>query len=142
MLLRQLVDQKDSRREQHRREVYIACLDALSTMVALTNRFGALRVAGSDQGVEGLRDEIATHLAVQLHQMSALQLVGPDKVVDEFARAHRALMDFAEYLDRLPPAGSPARPSDLYRAALPYLEKIGEGVEDFGRAARASLELG
>ncbi|MZF85064.1 hypothetical protein [Streptomyces sp. SID5643] len=138
-LVRQLVDQKETRHEQHRREVYTSCLEALSTMLALTQEYGASRVTDGDDGARELRSEITSHLNVQFRQMSAVQLVGPDAVVDSFTRAHSALMDFAEFIDRLPPVGSPSRPSDPYQEALPYLEAVSEAVDGFGRAARAAL---
>ncbi|MDI9832232.1 hypothetical protein [Streptomyces sp. KAU_LT] len=138
-LARQLVDQKSARHEQHCREVYTSCLESLSTMLDLIQKYGASRLSGGDEGARGLRAGIASQLAVQLHQQSALTLVGPDNVVDDFAYAHSALMDFAEFIDRLPPVGSPSRPSDPEQEAHRLMARISDTRERFGRAARAAL---
>ncbi|MFF4062396.1 hypothetical protein ACFYZ8_00105 [Streptomyces sp. NPDC001668] len=140
-LVRQLMDQKAVRQEEHRREVYTTSLESLSKMLDLTTKYGVSRVKGGNEGAEDRRAELTSHIPIQLHQMSALTLTGPDALVLDFTRAHNALMDLAEFLDRLPPVGDPSRPNDPEQAVRPLLVKISDAVNAFGRAARTALEV-
>lgn len=138
-LARQLIDQKDARHEQHRREVYTACLESLSALTNAAQRYGSSVLAGNEETALVVRGEISSLLGTQVQRVSALNLVGPEALGQVYERAHNAIMDFAEFLDQLPPAGGASRPADPVAAAIPYLDRIGVAVEGFGREARLAL---
>ncbi|MFF7138937.1 hypothetical protein ACFZBZ_42375 [Streptomyces sp. NPDC008196] len=140
-LVRQLADQKDARHEQYRRDVYAGCLESLSALITSVQTYAARVVAG-DSEAEGAADEVMAGQATHLRHSAALQLVGPETLTRSYDQAHSAIMDLAEFAQRMPPVGDPSRPEDPYRASLPYINRIGEKFESFGREARLVLGFG
>ncbi|MXM62348.1 hypothetical protein GR925_02515 [Streptomyces sp. HUCO-GS316] len=140
-LVRQLIDQKEARHEQHRREVYTVCLESLSALVIAAQNYGTYRIADNEESYRLARDEISSLLGEHVHRVSALHLVGPESLAQTYERAHNAILEFVEFMDLLPPSGFPARPADMHDVA-PYLDRIGEAVERFGRDASLVLGFG
>ncbi|MEU3100821.1 hypothetical protein [Streptomyces griseoflavus] len=144
VLARQLVEQREVRTEQHRREVYTACMELFSSWVTwqitLATRRARQETPDRIQEAGAMVGDITKSL---FRHTAAIELAGPEPVVAAFNAAKTAVSDWARALDRVSSEDLVAAGEESpHRLVWAEFDVATDAVRDFTNVARRMLQPG
>ncbi|MEU0524591.1 hypothetical protein [Streptomyces niveus] len=136
-LVLQLRDQKQTRSELHRREIYAACLELLTTHVTWSLTLTARQARGDVERIPEAQQKVADGSKMMLRRSAEIELVGPAALVVAFDAARAAALAVSDELDRLLEQGLII--TDDYPPIAEETSAFNLALEAFVQAARDAL---